>query len=208
MRLFFVRHGESKANLLNEFSNRGLKHGLTDKGRQQGQILAEKLKEIPITKVFSSPLLRAIQTAEILVKKLGISYETTDALREYDCGVLEGKSDPASWEIYHSVFRNWVEDGNWDSSIDQGESFLDIKKRFIPFIENLIKEYQHSSEDIALVGHGGIYRCMLPLVVINIDFSFVLKHGIGNTEYVSTEIRQESLVCLNWCGMAMLQFDV
>ena len=203
MRLYFARHGESEANLLNEFSNRGLKHGLTDKGRQQSLVLAKKFKGIPIAKVFSSPLLRAIQTAEILVKELGISYEITDALREYDCGILEGKSDSVSWEIFYSVFRDWLQDGNWDSRIDQGESFLDIKERFVPFIQNLIKEYQHSSEDIVLVGHGGTYRCMLPLVLTNVDFPFDLEHRIDNTEYVSAEVKQGRLVCLTWCGVVI-----
>ena len=203
MKLYFARHGESEANLLNEFSNRGLKHGLTDKGRQQSTTLAQKLKGVPVAKVFSSPLLRAIQTAEILARELGVPYEITDALREYDCGILEGKSDNVSWEIFYSVFRDWVQDGNWNSRIDQGESFLDIKERFIPFIENLIKEYQHSSEDIVLVGHGGTYLCMLPLVLTNVGFSFVLEHGIGNTEYVSAEVKQERLVCLTWCGVVI-----
>ena len=44
--LYFVRHGESEANLLHEFSNRGLKHGLTDKGRRQAAALVHKLKEV------------------------------------------------------------------------------------------------------------------------------------------------------------------
>ncbi|MFC1718301.1 histidine phosphatase family protein [Candidatus Poribacteria bacterium] len=203
MRLYFVRHGESEANILREVSNRGLKHGLTDKGRQQSLMLAQKFRGIPIAKVFSSPLLRAIQTAEILVKELGISYEITDALREYDCGILEGKSDSVTWEIFDSVFRDWLQNGNWERRIDQGESFLDIKERFVPFIENLIEEYQHSSEDIVLVSHGGTYRCMLPLVLTNVDFPFALEHGFDNARYVSAEMKQEKLACLSWCGEVM-----
>ena len=42
MKLYFVRHGESEANLLHELSNRGLRHGLTDLGREQAGLLAEE----------------------------------------------------------------------------------------------------------------------------------------------------------------------
>ena len=66
MRLYFIRHGESEANVLHEISNRGAKHGLTEKGRAQVAALAQKLGAIPFVKLYSSPLLRAIQTAEIL----------------------------------------------------------------------------------------------------------------------------------------------
>ena len=44
MWIYFVRHGESEANLLNEISNRGLKHGLTERGRAQASALAETLR--------------------------------------------------------------------------------------------------------------------------------------------------------------------
>ena len=46
MRFYFVRHGESEANLLHEFSNRGLKHPLTARGREQVIALAEHLDRL------------------------------------------------------------------------------------------------------------------------------------------------------------------
>src|SRR5215510_3422657 len=93
MKIYFARHGESEANLLHEFSNRGVKHGLTQKGRAQAAELAVELAAKPILRIYSSPLLRATQTAGILAEALGLEVEVTDALREYDCGVLEGRAD-------------------------------------------------------------------------------------------------------------------
>lgn len=198
MRLYFVRHGESEANLLRVISNRGLVHDLTDKGRQQALTLAQNLKAICVVKLFSSPLLRAVQTAEILSEELCAPYETTDALREYDCGVLEGKSDAASWEVHHEVFNDWIQHGHWERRIEEGESFLDIRDRFVPFIEQLIAAYGHLPENIVLVGHGGTYRCMLPLVLEDIDFDFVMSHFLSNTGYVLAETTAEGLACLEW----------
>jgi broad specificity phosphatase PhoE len=200
MKLYFVRHGESEANLLWEFSNRGLKHGLTDKGREQAKSLAQTLNGITIVKMFSSPLLRAVQTAQILSRELGVPYEITDALREYDCGILEGRSDEASWQIYSDVLNEWLYHSRWEKRIEGGESFLDIKGRFVPFIESLVREYRGFPDGIVLVGHGGTYRCMLPLVLINVDFRFTLEHHITNTGYVVAELRPKGLVCLEWCG--------
>ena len=50
-----------------------------------------------------------MQTAEVLVHELGIPYAVTDALREYDCGVMEGRSDEIAWETYEEVLRDWVD---------------------------------------------------------------------------------------------------
>jgi probable phosphoglycerate mutase len=114
MRLYFVRHGESEANLLNEFSNRGLKHGLTEKGQQQAYALAQRLHAVPVVAIFSSPLLRARQTAEILAHELGVAYQVADALREFDCGILEGKSDPASWQAYGQLSEARLSRQEWE----------------------------------------------------------------------------------------------
>ena len=66
MRLYFVRHGESEANTLHVISNRESPFGLTALGKKQANILADSLKDIPVTVIFSSPILRARETADIL----------------------------------------------------------------------------------------------------------------------------------------------
>src|SRR5919201_4975460 len=124
--LYFVRHGESEANLLHEISNRGLKHGLTERGRAQARALADTLRDRNIQRLYASPLLRAQQTAEILARELGLQAETTDALREYDCGVAEGRADADAWALYQAAEDQWRL-GRWESRIDGGESVLDME---------------------------------------------------------------------------------
>jgi broad specificity phosphatase PhoE len=200
VKILFARHGESEANLLNEFSNRGFKHGLTEKGEAQALALAQKLGRLSVSRVFSSPLMRAVQTAEILARALDVPYEIVDALREYDCGVLEGKSDATSWAEYQQVLEEWIIHRRWESCIEGGESFVEIKGRFMPFIEDLMARHGDSEEVIVLVGHGGLYRCMLPLVLENIDFSFALRHPLKSAEYVEARSRGKDLVCVSWLG--------
>jgi broad specificity phosphatase PhoE len=198
MKLYFVRHSESEANLLNEFSNRGLKHGLTEKGKQQAHALAQSLLSVPVVALFSSPLSRARQTAEIVAHALGIAYQVTDALREFDCGILEGKSDAASWQAYWQLSEAWLSRQEWEQRLEQGESFVDIQQRFVPFVDQVLHAYGTSASAIVLVGHGGTYRCMLPLVLRNIDFRFSVEHGMSHTAAIVAELTPEGLVCLAW----------
>ena len=200
---YFVRHGESEANLINVFSNRGSKHGLTPEGRKQAYTLANILKTRSIKWIYSSPLLRAAQTAEILAEELTIPLEISDALREYDCGILEGKSDRGSWEQHVRILKDWIEDGQWESRIEGGESFVEIKDRFLPFVDNLVRKYQGSNEGIVLVAHGGIFRIMLPLIFNLIDYHFVMDHAIRNTGFVLAELNNGELRCLSWDGIAL-----
>jgi hypothetical protein len=51
---------------------------------------------------------------------------------------------------------------------------------------------------VLLIAHGGLYRCMLPLVLRNISVAFALEHTLGNAAYALTESRGAGLVCLRW----------
>jgi len=202
MKIFFARHGESQANILHEISNRGLKHPLTPKGREQVYRLAEKLQNHSISHIYSSPVLRAIETTVILAHQLGIDYEVTDALREYDLGTLEGKGDERTWKLWRQLFDDWTKYRHWQRHAPGGESFYDVKNRFVPFIDRLIQQYRGTETNLLCIGHGGLYWIMLPLVLTNIDTGFILKNQ--SFEYASliiSELTPEGLVCLEWNGV-------
>ena len=200
MKLLFARHGISEANLLNEFSNRGLRHGLTETGREQASALAHKLTNELILAIYSSPLLRAVETSRILSDALGLSFQTTNALIEYDVGIYEGRSDEEGWRRYTEVVNEWMVNGNYHACMEGGESLNDIRARFLPFVKELVDLYRDQDGAVLLVGHGGTYRCMLPLLLDNVSFAFSLANTIGNTQYVAAELRDGKLVCTSWCG--------
>jgi len=195
MKLYFVRHGESEANLQHVISNYASPFGLTERGRQQVQVLADRLKDTPIATMYSSPVLRAMDTADILYQALGLPYRVTEALREYNCGILEGQSDEESWRLHRQYYEDWTLRHDYLSKPEGGENFMDIQKRFLPFIESLKRD---EDEHILLVGHGGLFHLMLPLVLTNIDNDFVNEHGIGHTECVIAELHTNGFVCLQW----------
>ena len=198
MRLYFVRHGESEANVRRVISNRESPFGLTPLGRQQAGALANEFRDIPIKTIFSSPILRARQTAEILARSSKQSYRVTEALREYDCGVLEDKADEESWKLHREIAEDWTLYQNYLRKPEGGECFLDIRNRFIPFIEELSRDGTPQDESILLVGHGGLFQLMLPLILINVDVAFAKSHGMAHTEMILAEQRQHGLFCLQW----------
>jgi len=198
MKLYFVRHGESEANTRRVISNRESPFGLTDLGKKQANILADSLKDIPVTAIYSSPVLRAKETADILSQSLRQPYRVTEALREYDCGILEDKSDAASWSLHREIAEDWTLNHNYLRKPEEGESFLDIKNRFLPFIEALTYDGLHANHHVLFVGHGGLFQLMLPLVLTNIDDVFVRSHGIKHTDCVIAKQHSAGLVCLQW----------
>ncbi len=201
----FVRHGESEANLLHEFSNRGVKHPLTDLGVRQAMQLAQKLKGRSIAAIYCSPLLRARQTAWIIGRELTIAPRVAPALIEFDTGVLEGKSDEKSWQVFDDIFLDWLVHGNFTRSFEGGDSFTSIRARFMPFVQGLQAQFAGSAQSLLFVGHGGTYLSMLPAILTNIDFDYALAHRLTNTGMVIANERNGEFFCRVWDGQVIIE---
>lgn len=199
MTVLFTRHGESLANTLRIVSNRDMPHPLTEKGIQQAEQLAVTLGDRTISKIYTSPISRAQQTAQIVGEKLGCKVELADGLREYDCGDLEGKGDEETWRQHASVINAWMNKQKFDVRSPGGESFHDIERRFVPFID-MLRGRHDDSETVLLVGHGGTYRAMLPVVCENLSFEFIQTAAMANTVVIETVWTPTGLVCLWWDG--------
>jgi probable phosphoglycerate mutase len=199
MKLYFVRHGESVANLRREFSNSGIKHPLTEKGSEQARALSQKLSGIPFEIIYSSPILRAVQTAQILAEQLHAPMETTEALREWSVGIYEGTTDKEGWELHRQVQEDWFFKNKPESKMPGGESFLEIRERFVPFIDQLTQN--DTEQNILCVAHGGLYLAMLPVIFKNIDLPFANEHGFPYTSCTIAEARAEGIYCTTWCDI-------
>jgi len=200
MRLYFVRHGESTANCLHEFSNSGNKHSLTEKGIAQAQALARGLRGIGFSRIYTSPISRAVQTARILAEHFDAPVVQTEALREWSVGIYEGTSDPTGWDAHRRVQQDWFVHQRLESKMPGGENFLEIQARFVPFIESLVLEFGATDQNLICVSHGGLYLAMLPVILQNVDHAFVVKQGFPYTGCVVAEQQEAGLRGLSWCG--------
>jgi len=196
LRLYFVRHGESEANRLHVFSNRDLPHGLTARGRQQIEALADRLAPVAFADFYSSPVPRARESAAILSRRLNLPHRITPALAEWDVGTLEGTSADAGWAEYDALCSAWYERHEFSARIGGGESFDDIRARFVPFIDQLVAG--PPAGPVLLLGHGGLYRCMLPIITRNISFADVIARAPDYGEAIVVEARDTGLVCVEW----------
>ncbi len=197
MKLLLARHGESVANVLGVISNRDLSHPLTEQGRRQAAGLAEWVRAYAPTRALASPVVRARETAEIVSAALGVPWQIAEALREYDCGILEGRGDEAAWAEHRALAEEWLA-GHGDRRITGGESLDDIRARFVPFIEGLVREYGPTPQTLLLIGHGGLYRWALPAVLRGADAAFFEAHPFGYAGCWVAELRGDALVCVGW----------
>lgn len=199
MRLYISRHGESEANVQQIISNGLGVHGLTEVGRQQAAELAASLRGTPFAALYCSPVLRAVETAAIVAEQLGLTYQIEDGLREYDVGVFEGRTyDQETDRIYWEVTRQWMVEMNWDARMEGGESCNDIAARFMPFIRRLEDQYAQADVNVLLISHGGTLRCMLPLLLSNVDHAYALTASFGYASCIVAERRDGEWVCLRW----------
>jgi 2,3-bisphosphoglycerate-dependent phosphoglycerate mutase len=198
MRLYFTRHGESEANTRRIISNRDLPHPLTETGRLQAASLAEKLRGKPITRIYTSPIPRARETAEILSAALDVPLELTEALREPDCGVLEGRGDEETWAQLQYWEETWLDNRERDRGPEGGETYEDIQRRFVPFVEELVARHGNTQSEFILVTHGALMLYGLPGVLANVDPQSIREYGIEHTRLITIGLQDGKLVCLGW----------
>ena len=207
MILYFARHGESTANTLRVISNRELNHPLTDLGRDQAALLAEKLRPAGLTAVFTSPVPRALETAMIVSRRLALPLETADGLREFDTGVLEGRSGFFAWLRFSRLWNQWFVRQHLNKRIRGGESFLEARQRFSAFIQQLAGRYSESGCRLLCIAHGGILWVGLSGLMEILTFDNVSSGPIPYTALISAEYRNGKLTCNRWEGVTLPRAD-
>jgi probable phosphoglycerate mutase len=186
MILYLARHGQSEANVLRVFSNGLNKHGLTELGRTQAELLAQRLVGRSIKRMFTSPILRAVQTAEIVSHKLEIDFQIEPALSEFSVGTWEGQTDEAGWEAHKHLFEKWLLEKDYFASIGGGDNYLDVKNRYLPFIMSLVSG-KSSNANTLLIGHGGTTLAMLPYLISDLRSEELMKFKYPNTAVIKLE---------------------
>ncbi|WP_129597115.1 histidine phosphatase family protein [Anaerophilus nitritogenes] len=175
-RLYLVRHGQTKWNL--EFRAQGSKNiELTEKGKLQASLLAEKMNKYKIDCIYSSNLDRAYETALTLGEKVGIPVSKIDDLREMSFGDWEGLTMNEIQKTYESHYTVW-RDQPHQAQIPGGETLVDVQKRALEAVHDIIKE--NEGKNIVIVSHGVAIKSIL-LGIMDIDLSNFYKISLDNT---------------------------
>jgi broad specificity phosphatase PhoE len=160
-KLYLIRHGQSGGNVAGTFGGHS-PTPLSDLGRQQAEITATALAQERIDFIYSSDLLRAVQTAEPLAEKLGFEINKTSAFRERDVGVLEGLTFKESKEKYPKDYYALI-NRNINHKITEGESYRHLLKRGTNALKEILRT--HKGKRVAVYSHTGAI-CYLTLYLI------------------------------------------
>ena len=174
-RLLLVRHGETDWNLGNRFQGHA-DPPLNGTGRAQARELAETLAARPVAAVYSSPLQRAFETAQVVAAPHGLSPVPVDGLREVDVGAWQGLTRGEVEQRFPEQFRRWLAFGQgWDD----GESYEEMARRVITSLLELAG--RHEGETVIAVTHGGPIRAAIASA-LGISHSEARRDGpqIGN----------------------------
>ena len=197
MRVIFARHGESTANTLHVFSNKPSVHPLTDKGREQAIDLAKRLTGISFAAVYSSDVLRAVETSQIVCEQLGLEFTITAALREFDVGDFEGESDDTHWQQFSQLWNDWYANGLVERNVGGGENLLQIRQRLGGFLEMLVQKYSEH-DTILCISHGGILFAGVPGFARNLENVVMRDLTLGNTALVILVYDGTAWNCRQW----------
>jgi broad specificity phosphatase PhoE len=184
--LYLLRHGENPANLSKIFSCRRVDQALTEKGVLQAQQSAAYFRRQNIQAVYSSPLKRAAQTATIIAGRLGLEVVISEAFREIDVGSLEDRpATAADWTLHNEIIDEWY-DGRHETAFPEGENYNDLWSRVYPGL--LEATAGRSSEQILVVGHGGIQTVMLKDLCPNVDVAWLRSTHWDNCAFAEIEV--------------------
>lgn len=205
MKLYFVRHGESKSNI--QRTVQGSESPLTEFGRKQSALVAERVSKLPIDLILSSDYVRTRQTCEMIRKLVDKPVIYTPLLREFRRpSEFAGKKfrTPAVRKMLQTLISH-ADDPDWHYSDE--ENISDLKRRAVEFLDFVTNR---SEENIVAVTHGNFLRILVLTMMlgdkVNPDLFFHAIHFFGtvNTGITVCEYNRSEWKLVTWNDHAHL----
>jgi len=163
--IILARHGETKWNVEEVFRGR-MDVELNETGIKQAQLLAGHLKDTRIEAVFSSPLKRALKTAEEVASPHRLEVQVSPGLNDLDFGEWQGIPLPEVKEKYKDLFREWA-DSPGTVVLPGGEGLDNVTARAMALVNMVVAEYKGT---VVLVSHRVVNK-VLVLALLGLDNS-------------------------------------
>ena len=152
--LYIMRHGRTDWNVLHKIQGR-TDIPLNDEGRRMAEAAGEEYRSVPLDLCFCSPLIRARETAEIVLRGRNIPIRTDDRLKEMSFGDYEGLEN--SFRIpdcpINVLFQN---PEKYTASVGGAETFEELFARTGSFLREVIDPLEAQGKRILIVGHGAM----------------------------------------------------
>jgi len=189
--IILVRHGECEGNVKGIFRGR-TDFPLNERGVEQAKDLAQELKNFPIKYIYSSPLNRAVQTAEIIGEASGVVVKIEEGFNNIELGSWEGRYMKEIAEQYPKKWELWISYPE-KLKIENMETLYEVQKRTKTCLDKLVLE--HKGEIIAVVSHRAVLK---PLIAscLNIVSPFFWKIHVDTASYSLLSYRESIGYCL------------
>jgi phosphoserine phosphatase len=195
LRILLVRHGETEWNRVRRIMGRE-DIGLTETGRFQSLALKEALAHFPLDAVYSSPILRARETAMILTEERDLEPINDERLVEVNYGDWVGKtfSEVRELQGYTPYFKRLQ-----TPVAPNGETLFQVRDRAMSFIHQL-KQERHDQTVLA-VSHADWIKCLL-MEILEIPFANIWRFRIDNVSVSLFESDEagDRIICVNQRG--------
>ena len=154
--IILVRHGETEWNVTNIFRGR-IDIELNQTGMKQAELLAEYLSDTKVDAIYSSPLKRALQTAEVIARYHRLNVEIVPPLIDFDFGRWQGLSRREVKDKYKELYAEWLENPH-QVQIPDGEKLDDVRKRAFGVVESIIAKHEGTA---ILVSHRVVNKVLI-----------------------------------------------
>ena len=197
--IYIVRHGQTNANVNLTIQGQLVNESLNEQGRRQSLAMAERLSDLKLDTIYCSPLKRTRETAAALRKHhTAVPYVELPDLMEMCWGVLEGQSFRGANEVFFNRMRSDWANGDYEESVEGGESIADVHRRAKRSFERIRQE--SNGRTVAIVTHGRFIRVLLSTILDNYSLldmdSFLHKNtAISKLKIDPDGIHPEFLCC-------------
>jgi probable phosphoglycerate mutase len=160
--IIFLRHGQAENNTKKILAGRSPGVNLTEVGIQQAEQAGKMLESLNISAIYSSPIDRALQTAEIVGKHCDLEISIDDRLIELDMGKFTKMPYDEIFAKHGNVFLKFYE-GSEEVSENGVETFSKVQKRVLDMADFIINK--HKNENVVLVTHMDPIKAMIGKVL-------------------------------------------
>ena len=162
--LYMVRHAETDYNRNRMVQGRGVDVPLNNLGISQASGLSRRFQSLKFDAVYTSTLLRAVQTARIILgENKHLPFTKLRDLEEMSFGIYEGRSWSAELgEVFNLMKSEWSR-GNYDYRIEGGETIQEVEERGRKALNYIVNK--HQGEHVVVVAHGRFLRILLASIL-------------------------------------------
>lgn len=180
--IILARHGETEWNVAEVFRGQ-IDIDLNETGVKQAELLSGYLSTSAIAAVYSSPLKRALKTAEIIAQPHKLKVNVDPDLIDFNFGKWQGLSHQEVKEKYRDLYATWITHPE-QVRMPDGEALEDVSKRVIRVRNKVIENHRGT---VVIVGHRVVNKVMICTLL-----------GLDNSHF--WKIRQDT------CGISIFSY--